>query len=134
VDLRHLIRLALLPALAVLVGALALAGRGSAQQRATGETAQGQTIRLQVVAGDLRSVQTRVRLHCTDGRVWDVAWSPSSGIERRGRSVSVLQVDRGAHLTARLDGEIGSRPHGTLRAIGSSNGVRCDSGAVAWAA
>jgi hypothetical protein len=134
VDLRHLIRLAFLPAVALVLGVLALAGRGSAQERATGETAQGETIRLQVVAGDLRSVQTRVRLHCTDGRVWDVLWSPSSGIEHRGRSVSVLQTDRSAHLTARLDGELGSRPHGTLRAIGSSDGVRCDSGAVAWAA
>jgi hypothetical protein len=134
VDLRHPYRIALL-ALTAILGTVLLAGHGArAQRQPAGHTAQGEAIRLRIVGGDLRSLATRVRLDCTDGRVWSVAWRPSAGIRRAGAGVSVLQIDRGAHVTARLDGELGRHPQGTLRAIGARDGVRCDSGAVRWAA
>jgi hypothetical protein len=137
VDLRHPFRIALLALLALLavIGTILPAGNGArADRQPAGHTAQGEAIRLKIVGGDLRSLATRVRLECTDGRVWAVAWSPSSGIRHSGAGVSVLQTDHGAHVTARLDGELGNHPQGTLRAIGARNGVRCDSGAVRWAA
>jgi hypothetical protein len=139
VNLPLLTRIGVVALAGAVIGVTLLIGPGrpgaAGAERPAGRTAQGETIRLRLVGGDLRSLDTRVRLRCTDGQVRDVRWAPGAsvaGIHGAGTAVSVLQIDRAAGVTARLDGDLGGRPHGTIRAIGAYHGVRCDSGAVRW--
>jgi hypothetical protein len=134
VKLPSAFRFAVLPvaALALVVLLLGTGGRAAAQH--VGRTTQGQAVELKLAGGTLRDLQTRVRLHCTDGGTWDVAWRPGHAAMRlAGHRATIVQVDETQHLTVRLDGDLAGRPHGTLRAIGARDGVRCDSGAVRWA-